>query len=491
MLSYLKEETNYTFTENGARAKATTTSDLLDFFAQAGAMRKRSESDIISAFTYAMAEDELLALKALFYFRDVREGQGERRLFRIIIRHLAKNHTDLLKKNLHLIAYYGRWDDIYELFGTPLEQHVGVMLRNQLNADLRTDRPSLMAKWLHSENTSSYKSKQLGKRTRELLGLSSKNYRKILSSLREKLNIVERKMSGNDWYTIDYPKLPSKAGLLYRKAFLRHDEEGYRAFLDGLEKGTQKINVKTLFPYELVSKVNYRKSFYSDRREQMSIEDERLLNQMWESLPNYIGDKKEDSLAVIDVSGSMHGLPIEVAISLGLYMAERNTGAFHNHFMTFSTEPSLEEVKGSTFCERVRNISDANWSMTTNIKAVFDLILKTAVDRNLPQEEMVSKLYIISDMEFDRADRSFGRQQETLFETIRKEYRKKGYEMPNLVFWNVDARNTQFPVSINEHGVQLVSGCSPTLFQQIMEGKNAYDLMVDILNSERYTPVQL
>lgn len=489
MLNYLKEETNYALTENGAIAHSTTNSSLLDFFAQAGAMRSRSEEDIISEFTKAFAEDKLLALRALFYFRDAREGQGERRLFRIIIKYLAHHHTEVLKKNLHLIAFYGRWDDVYELFDTPLESHVGILIKNQLNADLYAENPSLLAKWLHSENTSSSKSKRLGTKTRLMLGLSSKKYRKTLSRLREKINVVERKMSANDWCTIDYSTVPSKASLQYRNAYLRHDKSGYESFIEGLENGTQKINTKTLYPYELVSKVNYAKGWGG--RNDMSPTEERLVNQMWEHLPDYIGDKKENSIAVIDVSGSMYGTPIEVAISLGLYMAERNKGLFHNHFFTFSKSPKLQEVKGTTFCEKVRNIADADWGYNTDIEAVFDLLLQTAVKNNLPQDEMVSKLYIISDMEFDRADSLFGSRQDTMFNIIREEYRQKGYRMPELVFWNVDARNSQFPVTVNDYGVQLVSGCSPTLFQQIMEGKNAYDLMIDILNSERYQHITI
>jgi hypothetical protein len=484
MLNYLKQETNYTYTENGAVARATTGSSLLDFFAQAGAMRKRSETDIISAFTKAFSEDALRALKALFYFRDIRQGQGERRLFRVIAKYLANHHTDVMAKNIHLIPEYGRWDDLYVFFGTPLESVAGEIIKTQFEIDMKSKYPSLLGKWLKSENTSAKESRVLATKTRKILGLSPKQYRKALTFLRKKIAIVEAKMSANKWYDIEFDKVPSQAMLKYRKAFYRHEPERYQTYLESLQKGTTKVNTKTLYPYQLVNKVGYH--YYGNK---LSVEEEKLLNEMWNNLPDYIGNKKENSIAVVDTSGSMYGTPIEVAISLGLYMAERNKGKFHNHFITFSDYPVLQEIKGTTFCEKVRNIARADWGMSTNIEAVFDLILNTAVKHNIPKEEMIDKIYIISDMEFNACVR--GGNNKTLFENIRERYHRHGYELPKLVFWNVDARNQQFPVTMNEVGVQLVSGFSPTLFEQIMTGKEAYDLMLEILDSPRYEAITI
>jgi hypothetical protein len=482
MLNYLKQETNYTYTENGAVARATTGSSLLDFFAQAGAMRKRSEADIISAFTKAFSEDALRALKALFYFRDVRQGQGERRLFKVIAKYLAYHHTDVMAKNIHLIPEYGRWDDLYVFFGTPLQDKVGQLIKEQFEKDLKSEHPSLLAKWLKSENTSSKESRVLATMTRKILGLSPRQYRKALTSLRKKIDIVEAKMSANEWSEIKFEHVPSQAMLKYRNAFNRHEPERYQEYLTSLSKGETKVNTKTLYPYQLVHKVGVGWEY-----KRLSLEEEKLLNEMWNNLPDYIGDKKENSIAVVDVSGSMYGTPIEVAISLGLYMAERNKGKFHNHFITFSDRPTLQEIKGTTFCEKVRNMAKADWEMSTNIEAVFNLILNTAIKYNVPKEEMIEKIYIISDMEFNSC--VDGGNDKTLFENIRERYQQHGYELPKLVFWNVDARNQQFPMTMNDVGVQLVSGFSPTLFEQVMTGKEAYELMLEILDSPRYEAI--
>jgi Domain of unknown function (DUF2828) len=485
MLNYLKEETNYAYTENGALSRATTGSSLLDFFAQAGAMRKRSEQDIINAFTEAFSEDKLLALKALFYFRDIREGQGERRLFRVIAKYLANFHTDVMEKNLHLIPEYGRWDDLYVFFGTKLEDKVGQLIKEQFEKDIKSEYPSLLGKWLKSENTSSQESRVLAKMTRKILGLSPRQYRKALTSLRKKIDIVEAKMSANEWNEIKFEHVPSQAMLKYRNAFNRHEPKRYQEYLISLSKGETKVNTKTLYPYQLVNKVGIGYLRFKN----LSIEEEQLLNEMWNNLPDYIGNKKENSIAVVDTSGSMYGTPLEVAISLGLYMAERNKGKFHNHFITFSERPQLQEIKGVTFCEKVRNMAKADWGMSTNIESVFNLILNTAIKHNLPQEEMIKKIYIISDMEFNYC--VDGGNDKTLFENIREKYNRYGYELPKLVFWNVDARNKQFPVTMNDTGVQLVSGFSPTLFEQVMSGKEAYDLMLDTLNSPRYDAITI
>lgn len=478
MLNALKSATNVTYTENNAKVYKTTESHLLDLFSQGGALRNRSEDDIISLFSKALHEDKLLAMKMLFYFRDVRGGQGERQTFRTLINYLANNHSELIEKNLYLVSHFGRWDDLYSLIGTALEGKVFDHIKYQLELDKRAGNPSLLAKWLKSENTSSYESRRLATKTRKALGLSSREYRKTLSSLRKKIDVVESLMSAKEWDQIEYSKVPSQASLNYRDAFRRNDEERYEQYLESLKKGETKINTGTLFPYEIVRQVQANSWNSSDE----------TLDLMWDNLPDYIGGSKENSIAVVDVSGSMMGLPMEVAISVGMYLAERNEGAFQNHFITFSNRPEIVEIVGDTLHEKVRNMERANWDMNTNIKAVFDLILDTAIRSKISQNEMVKKLYIISDMEFDEAD---SRADEYLFEVIRDSYRENGYEMPQLVFWNVNARNSNAPMTMNHYGVQFVSGCSPSIFQNLMKGEfmSAYDLMLDVLNDERYDAV--
>jgi hypothetical protein len=486
LLDLLKQETNYAYTENGALAHKTTTSSLLDFFATAGSMRNRSDEDVINSFTKAFSEDKLLAIKALFYFRDIRGGSGERRLFRVVAKYLANHHTEYIKKNLHLIPELGRWDDLYVFFDTPLENNVINLFAVQLMEDQVEERPSLLAKWLKSENASSEETKRLARKTCKGLGFNSEQYRKLLSKLRKKIDIVESKMSANEWSQIDYEKVSSQASLKYRKAFQRNDDFRYELFLENLEKGEAKINTGTLYPYQLVEKV-IGSGWIGNPS--ISQSEYKLYNEMWNNLPNYIGNKKENAIAVVDVSGSMNGTPMHVAISLGLYMAEKNKGAYHNHFITFSENPSLEEIIGDNFVEKARNIKKADWGYSTNIEAVFDLILNTAIKNKVPKSEMVDKLYIVSDMEFNYA--TSGGDNKTLMQSIRDKYEEYGYNLPKLTFWNVDARNDQFPVTASDAGVQLVSGFSPSLFEQTMSGKEAYDLMIDTLNQPRYESITI
>lgn len=483
MLNHLKNATNIAYTENGARAHATTQSFLLDMFSQAGAWRTRSVNDKVQGFTKALGEDSLLAMKMLFYFRDVRGGQGERKTFTDLLNWLAVNHPTYVTKNIELIKEFGRWDDMYALYDTPLENLAINIFASQLAKDLNAETPSLLAKWLKSENASSHETKRLATKTRKGLLLNSKQYRNILSKLRKKINIVETHVSEKKYSEIEYDKLPSYAGMKYRNAFSRNDADRYVSFLQSVEKGEKKINAGTLFPYDIVGKImNNRECGWNS-----IYKNDPTLNAMWEALPNYIGDRKENSIAVVDVSGSMRGLPMQVAISLGLYMAERNQGQFHNHYITFSSRPTLQRVTGTTLCEKIWNMEQTDVGYDTNVHSVFKLILNTAIKNKVSQSEMIDKIYMISDMEFNSS--CIEGTDKTLFQAIRKEFEDAGYVFPKLCFWNVNARNTQFPMTMNDLGVQLVSGASPSIFTSLMTGKEAYDLMLDVLNSERYSQV--
>jgi hypothetical protein len=495
LLDALKNELNVAKTLNGAKAFATTNSSLLDYFAAGGAMRERLNEDVIRLFSKAFAENPLLALKALFYFRDIRGGQGERKTFRTILRYMAiQDHTaEIMRKNMTLIPFFGRWDDLYEFHGTQLHKDAFQFMKETFFADLNSDKPTLLGKWLKSENATAKYTKKLGEATRVFFGLSERNYRKALSKLRHQIKIVERDMSAKEWGNIEYDRIPSKAGLVYKKAFMRNDEERYRAFLGAVEKGEAKINAGTLFPYEIVEKVLYK----NDR--------DMALELMWKALPDYTEGRQENSMAIVDTSGSMSGRPMAVAISLGMYLAERNKGSFHNHFMTFSNTPELVAIKGNTIFEKVNNMSRSSWEQNTNIAAVFELLLNTAIKFNLTQEQMVHKVYIVSDMEFDAANvkvqgtgwnarKSIRSDAENtqLFREIESRYAFYDYKMPKLVFWNVDAKTEQYP-EVNKQGVQLVSGCSPSLFKSLMKEEfvSPYELMLEVLNDERYNVVRV
>jgi hypothetical protein len=480
MLNHLQNHFNETTTENGAFAYKSTKSDVLDLFSQGGAYRNRTDNEVAQLFSKAFAENPLLALKTLFYLRDVTGGQGERRFFRVALKHLALHNQEALRKNLHLVPQFGRWDDLWVLLDTRLKTDVADLVRRQLVKDTHTDNPSLLAKWMPSENASSRETKKYAKILREHYGVDAKSYRKLLSKLRKQISLVETKLTEKNYEAIEYDKLPSKAGMIYRNAFLRNDNVRYTDFLDKLSSGEKKINAKTLYPYEITSKAM---GVYGYNQSEV-----QLLDGMWNNLPDYIGDNKENSIAVVDVSGSMSGRPMEVAISIGLYLAERNEGIFHNNFFTFSERPQLVTVKGTNIVEKVQNMRRANWGYSTNIESVFNQILDVAVTYNVSQEEMIEKLYIISDMQFNQAD---GNAKAHLFKKLEKKYAEHGYKLPSLVFWNVDARNDNTPFTMNDFGVQLVSGFSPSIFTTLMSGEvtTPYDLMLEVINSERYAEV--
>jgi len=469
----MKDETNYTKTENNADTLKSTQSKVLDLFSMGGALRKRDNEEVKKMISLALAEDFNLGLKCLFYLRDVRGGQGERKTFRTGLKVLSDYYPTETKKILELIPEYGRWDDILSLEGIDIRD----FLLHKLLDDCSTSKPSLLAKWLPSENTSSKKTKMVARALRKYLGFSSIKYRKMLSSVRHNLKLVESKMSQNKWGFINYSSVPSKANLKYKDAFIKHDTERYAKFLEAVDKGEAKINTSTIFPYEIVKKA----------RE----DNNQTLEVLWKNLPNYVRED-DKGIVVADVSGSMYGMPMDVSVSLAMYFAERNVGPFANKFITFSGNPSLQDITGITLKQKINNLERAHWQMNTDLQAVFDLVLNTAKQNNVPQEDLPKTIYIVSDMEFDEANggaggfRTVANPRLTNFEAIKQKYASAGYEMPTLVFWNVDSRNNNVPVKQNEDGVILVSGCSPSIFKMVMEKTTPYKFMLNALNGERY-----
>ena len=486
MLQYLKQESNKTFTENGAVTYSSTLSDCLDLFATVGALRRESEEEIVSRFMRAYTENKDVAMKLLFFARDIRGGLGERRVFRTILKWLSQNEPESLRKNLNYIAEYGRYDDLMTLFGTPLEKDMLQYIKTQLASDLDAMENggdvSLLAKWLPSVNASCRETKRLAKRVARHLELDDAAYRKMLVKLRAHIRIIENNLREKD-YTFDYAKQPSKAMFKYRNAFIRNDGERYNEFLNKAGTGEVKLNASVLTPYEIIT------PFF---KRNVSDEERSSINATWNALEDYSGD--ENALAVIDGSGSMYGgadpIPATVALSLGIYFAERNKGAFKNHFITFSENPQLVEIKGDDILDKVRYCHDYNEVANTNIQKVFELVLDAAKKNNVPQEELPKRLYIISDMEFDYcADDA----SQTNFEYAKRAFEDAGYTLPEVVFWNVSSRNRQQPVTKNEQGVLLVSGCTPRIFSMIADGSisdsTPYEFMLEVLMSERYEKI--
>lgn len=485
-LDNLREANNYTTTENCATTHKSTLNGLMDLFAMGGSYRNRSDDDCITLFKKAFEEDESYAMKCLFYNRDIRGGQGERRFFRVILKWLANNHSDAVLRNIKYIPVVGRWDDLYALDGTPLENMAYDFMKQQFLLDLICKTPSLLAKWLKSENASSKESRRLARKTIEMFGIRPKMYRKALATLRERIKVLERLMSEGRFDEIEFDKIPSRAGIIYRNAFARNDmtKARYEAFIKSKET---KVNAGALYPVDVAHRAFRASRLPYDDPERLA------LQKYWENLPNYYGEREENGIAVVDVSGSMVGTPMEAAVSLGAYIAEKAHGPFANHFITFSAQPELVEFNGVDITDKLNRCANADWGMNTDLEAVFDMLLNVALANSTPQEDMPTRLYIFSDMEFDAALQEWGCWEEksfnpdTLVEGIAKKWAAHGYKMPDIVFWNLNARQDNIP-AIGE-GFSYVSGFSPVMIEQILSGKTGLDLVMEKLNSERYKDI--
>lgn len=480
-------------TENGAYAYNTTNqSGLLDLFATIGALRPRTEEDIMQKFSKAFANDALLATKMMFYAGNIRGGLGERRTFRVCLKWLAQNHADIVRKNIALIPYFNRYDSLFELVGTPCEKDMWAFIKNTLMEDLTEVRKSqnsrkkpaisLLAKWMPSENASSEKTHQLAVKAMRAMGMSARDYRKMLTVLRKHLKVVESLMSAGKWDEISYRGVPSYAMHNYSKAFGRHDYERFNAYIQSLNKGETKINASTMYPYDLVHK--YIGNNYYCR----SVAMDPIVEAQWKALPNYV--KGENNFVVMaDVSGSMYGRPIESSVGLAIYFAERNKGAYHNMYMTFTGSPHFISIdEGASLAENVSKVMHTDVGYNTNLEAAFNAILQTAVSNKVPNDEMPKALVVISDMEIDRYMRP-GRHWDFI-KTMKAKFAQYGYDLPKIVLWNVEARQDTF-LSQSED-VIFVSGQSVSSFKNLcgsLDDKTSWDFMLEVLNDEMYDVV--
>lgn len=492
MLEYIKQEANMTLTENGAATYLSTGSNCLDLFASIGALRRESDEEITARFARAYAEDSDAAMKLLFFARDIRGGLGERRVFRVIFGWLAANEPASVRKNLEYVAEYGRFDDLLSLIGTPCEKEMLAVVGRQFAEDmdaLKNGKPvSLLGKWLPSVNASSEGTKKLGKKTAKALGMSEAGYRKALSALRAAVSILENNLREKD-YSFDYEKQPSRALFKYKKAFARNDGERYSAFINAAASGEAVLHADNVAPYELVAPYIGWRGGNESYMKDITPSEKDVLNATWASLPDYGSD--ENALAVIDTSSSMYSysnpLPASVSLSLGLYFAEHNKGAFRNCFIEFSARPQLIKLKGETFADRLRYAASFSEIANTNLEAVFELILRAAVKNKVPQEELPAKLIIISDMEFDAC---VSNASAVNFKNAKSRYEYFGYKLPQIVFWNVASRHCQQPVTQNEQGAALVSGVPPRLFSMIAGGIiSPYKFMMEVLQNGRYDKI--
>ena len=504
LLTGLKETGNICKTENGGNSYSSSLNGLMNLFALGGAYRTRSEEDCILLFKKAYKENANYALKCLFYLGDCRGGQGERRFFRTVAKWLAKTDPEVMRRNLIHIPVYRRWDDLYIFVGTPLEVEALDIMKHQFALDLESKTPSLLAKWLKSENTSSVESQKLGRLTRKHFGLTARQYRKSLSMLRERINVVERLMSAGRWDEIEFDKIPSKAGLIYRNAFARRDM--IKAKYESFAKSTEtKVNAGTLYPCDVVKQARELMipNYWNSRKVAMDDTERLMLNKYWDNLTDYFNGATFNGVAVVDTSGSMTSnygasiAPIDVAVALGLYCADKcgASSPFYNHYITFSRTARLVKTAGVDFCDKVKRITETNLCDNTNIESVFNLLINTIKQNNVPAADIPENVVIISDMEFDYCTeygiRGYQKSnyQSDLERLAERFTRETGYECPKLIFWNVSARNDRIPMQDNGR-VTFVSGYSPVIFDMVMTGKTGIDLVKEKLDSPRYSVIK-
>ena len=468
---------NDTVTENGMATNSSSLNHCVDLFFTIGAMRGQDKDRLIRNFSLALLEDSTRAMKILFWVRDVRGGAGERQVFRDVMKYLAEDHTDFLRKNIPYISEFGRWDDLLTLVGTKLEGEALTQVRWGLEV-----KNGLCAKWMPRKGP-------VAAKLRAFMEMSPKQYRKTLVEL---TNVVETQMCANEWESIDFGKLPSVASARYQKAFWKRNEQGYKSYIASLQKGEAKINAGAIYPYDVT------KSLQRGNAE--------VAVEQWKALPNYMEGSEDRILPVVDTSGSMGssagGNPnvscMDVSVSLGLYISERNTGAFKDAFVTFSAEPKIQILKGD-LRDRFAQLQRADWGYNTDLVKVFDLILDQATKHSVPESEMPTKILILSDMEFDEAIRSNGWGSKvttpwnpTAQEMIEQKYADAGYKMPAIVYWNIQSRGNNIPVAFDKTGTALISGFSPSILKSVVKGDitSPQGIMDETIMSPRYEAIQ-
>jgi hypothetical protein len=454
-------------TENGMKARANTANALTDLFFKIGAMRGKN---VIPAWTAAYVQDANLAGRIALWARDVRGGAGERKIFRDILADLVKNDLDRARALAARVPELGRWDDLLVLIGTPLEQEAFDMIRDALNAG-----NGLCAKWMPRKGEEAVK-------LRAHLGWTPKFYRKRLVELTK---VVETQMCAKQWDEINFNHVPSLASSRYKKAFARHtvNYKEWAAKLvstDPKVKAEVKVNAGAVYPYDVIKNIGYG----------YSPENENHVIAQWEALPNFVGDAS--ILPLVDVSGSMTSRVgtnanlshLDVAVSLGLYLADKNKGKFKDTFLTFSGSPELVHLKGNVV-QKVKQMSTSKWEMNTNLHAAIQKVLDVAKMADVPAEEMPQMLLVLSDMQFDQCVRY----DDSAMQMIDRKYSEAGYAMPNIVFWNLNARDNA-PAKHNEHGVALVSGFSPAIVKSVLSADLSQftpeGIMMKTIMSERY-----
>ena len=492
---------NRAYTANGGATLASSLNPLVDMFFMIGSLRTKDLGQYKAQFDAAFEANPTLALQMILWARDIRGGAGERNTPRELLKYLEVKSPESVLKVIPVLAEFGRWDDLL-IFKTSAAK---TLAYTQIAEALRAGN-GLCAKWMPrvykfkknaqgvvDMNTTANKNRannnNIARDIMKVMGINERQYRKLLSSLS---NTVEQKMCANEWDSIEYGKLPSVASSRYLPAFMKRDEARYRSYLSSLEKGEAKVNAATLFPYDVLKNLVATGNYYN--RQRPTAEQVRLGIQQWEALTNLMGDNR--ILPMVDTSGSMSGYNVtpkltvqDVAVSLGLYVSTKQTGAFKDLWLNFSTRPKLKQLPAGDISVKANDLYNnhgSDWDGSTDVGAAFDLVLSTAVKQNVPQSEMPKVLMIFSDMEFNG---SGGRNwNKTAFEVAKQKFERAGYELPTVVFWNLNARANNNPVRFDEAGTALVSGFSPNVIPAILSGDavDPVSIMLAAIDTPRY-----
>lgn len=525
----LKREAHKTKTLNGRDALDTTFNSRLDLFSTIGALRYADEDRIKTMVWQSYNEDPLYTLKIVLYGRDIRGGLGERKVTRFALRCLADWDPELIKRNMDLIPYYGRWDDYYSFIGTKVESHMWKTMQKWFEEDvdaMKANKPiSLLAKWIKNPNGHSKETKYLGIMTAHNFGYKSrkdvKRFTKLLVKMRRVIDVTEVKMSANEWNEINYERVPSRAAMNYRNAFIRHDKDRYEEYISEVQQGIKKINASVLYPSDIVHAYigeanrvlndsgyciygSFYANYYLKNKIPLMAEigKHNTLEAQWKALPNYVNGE-HNIMTIADFSGSMAGDPMETALALAVYFAERNKGAFHDLFMSFSNDTHVHQLKGNSLIEKLFNLDKEDWGSSTNLDSAFRKILEIGVKSKCTKKDMPKAIMIISDMEinpevqgaFYNSDRLLN-MSSTIKEKWESTYSQFGYDLPTVVYWNVNSIKPTFLDSSDSTGVAMVSGKSASTFKTVIDYLNdvplptPVGLMNNVINSERYSLIK-
>lgn len=484
-----RNQTNRTKTENGADVYASTGDAILDLFARIGGMRNASEAELNRMYLDARNSDKELADNMILYARDIRNGGiGERKIARTLLKTLALRDPAKVGRNFDTIVTAGRWDDLFVLMGTSLETQALDFMKEQFSKDVlgmgKQENISLLAKWLPSANTSSKETRRLARKVYTYFGLSERTYRKTLSALRKYLDIVEKKMSAQEFSAIDYQTVPSVAMTRYRSAFGKHDYERFNAYINAVTSGNAKINASVSYPYDIAKTyVNACNWSWSNR----PIQVDPVLEAQWKALPQYVKGE-HNAIVLADVSGSMSGLPMATSVSLGIYFAERNKGAYANLVMSFTDKPTLYELDPkATLASRVKQVMSHEGYNTD-----LDLAFQRIYDIAKKEHDAPSALIVISDGEIDNYAqrlRRNGSSFESIAEKWQAKYAEIGLKAPKLIMWNVASRGDRFIDGKENRGVAYVSGSSAATFKELttLISQDAMTAMKEILSRPQFS----